>query len=108
MARRNFRAALGTSIADLVTAAAGKDTIIMACQVVNKDGVAVALATIDWTDASAAGVATELCFEAPVAAGDAIDALARPQLLEPGDKLRGMASAAGDLVVTGWLEELDQ
>lgn len=108
MARRNFRAALGTSMADLLTAAAGKDTIVMACQVANIDGANEALASIVWTDSSAADAATQLCHEAPVAAGDAIDALGRPQLLEPGDKLRGQASAAGDLVVSGWIEELDQ
>ena len=108
MARSNFKLALSATMADIFTAGADVDTIVMGFQITNIDGTNAADATADWTDASDSNTATLICSETEVAAGDAIAPLAAPLMLSPGDKLRAKASAASDLVAFGWVEELDQ
>lgn len=109
MARNTFGALLGISMADLLTAAAGVDTIVMPPQVTLIPGETVAtVVDLEWTDASAADVARPVASDVEVAPGDPASPLRSPMLLKPGDRLRGRAGAAAVASMTGWIEELEQ
>lgn len=99
MALKNARAALTTSAVDVYTAPPGGAKVTM-IQVANVDPENEVLVTAQWTDASNADAGTILCYEAPVAVGDAISILAGGLLLEVGDKLQAYASANGDAEIT--------
>jgi hypothetical protein len=101
-------AALDTSSADIVTnsAASGKvfkiNTIICA----NVDGTNNADLTVSVFDASA-NVTYSLASTMTVPADASIDILGKSIYLEEGDKITGLASAAGDLQLVVSYEEID-
>ena len=72
----------------------------------NIDGVNEADASISWTDSSDSGASTALVSTVPVPAGSALGILSGKLVLEAGDTIAGLASAAGDLVLTGSVVEM--
>jgi hypothetical protein len=99
MAYKNGRAALTTSAADVYTAPAGGALVTMV-QVANIDGANDVDVTVQWTDATASGAVTRLCFNATVAAKDSLSVPAGGLVLESGDKIQALASAASDAEIT--------
>ncbi|MGQ9370521.1 hypothetical protein [Azospirillum sp. A39] len=96
---KNARAALGTAAADVYTAPAGGAKVTM-MQVANIDGTNPVAVTVQWTDSSAGGTVTRLCYQADVAAKDSLSVQAGGLILESGDKIQALASAAGDAEIT--------
>lgn len=96
---KNARAALTTTAADVYTAPAGGAKITM-IQVANVDSENDVDVTVQWTDASASNAVTRLAFNALCAAKDSIAVQAGGLVLESGDKIRALASAAGDAEIT--------
>ncbi len=103
---KNFKLALGTSSATAYTCPAATTSIVLLLQVSNVDGVNEADATVTWTDASNSDTSTALVSAVPVPAGSALGVLSGKLVLEAGDTIAGMASAAGDLVLTGSVVEM--
>jgi hypothetical protein len=103
---KNFKLALGTSSATAYTCPAATTAIVLLLQVSNIDGVNEADATVTWTDASDSDASTDLVSAVPVPAGSALGVLSGKLVLEAGDTVAGLASAASDLVLTGSVVEL--
>jgi hypothetical protein len=103
---KNFKLALGTSSATAYTCPASTTAIVLMLQVSNVDGTNEADATITWTDASDSGASTALANAVPVPAGSALGVLSGKMVLEAGDTIAGLASAASDLVLTGSVVEM--
>ena len=103
---KNFKLALGTDSATAYTCPAATTAIVLMLQVSNVDGVNEADATVSWTDASDSDASTALVSAVPVPAGSSLGVLAGKLVLEAGDTIAGLASAASDLVLTGSVVEL--
>lgn len=99
MTPKNSGIALSTVMADIYVAPAS-GAVVRLAQVANIDGIVDVDVTVVWADASNGDAETALCFNATVGAGDALAVLAGPLALEAGDKIRALASAAGDAVIT--------
>ncbi len=96
---KNARAALTTSASDVYTAPSGGAKVTM-IQVANVDGTNDVDVTVQWTDSSASSAVTRLCFNATVGAKDALSVPAGGLILESGDKIQALASAASDAEIT--------
>ena len=103
---KNFKLALGTSSATAYTCPASTTAIVLLCQVANVDGKNEADATVTWTDSSDSDASTALVSTVPVPAGSALGVLSGKLVLEAGDAIKGLASAASDLVLTGSVVEM--
>ncbi len=103
---KNFKLALGTSSATAYTCPASTTAIVLLCQVANVDGTNEADATVTWTDSSDSDASTALVSTVPVPAGSALGVLSGKLVLEAGDAIKGLASAASDLVLTGSVVEM--
>ena len=103
---KNFKLALGTDSATAYTCPAATTAIVLMLQVSNVDGVNEADATVSWTDASDSDASTALVSAVPVPAGSSLGVLSGKLVLEAGDTIAGLASAASDLVLTGSVVEL--
>ena len=103
---KNFKLALGTSSATAYTCPASTTAIVLLCQVANVDGTNEADATITWTDASDSDSSTALVSAVPVPAGSSLGVLSGKLVLEAGDTIAGLASAASDLVLSGSVVEM--
>lgn len=103
---KNFKLALGTSSATAYTCPATTTAIVLLLQVSNVDGENEADASISWTDSSDSGASTALVSAAPIPAGSALGGLSGKLVLEAGDAIKGLASAAGDLVLSGSVVEM--
>ena len=103
---KNFKLALGTSSATAYTCPAATTAILLLLQVSNVDGVNEADASISWTDSSDSDASTALVSAVPVPAGSALGVLSGKLVLEAGDTIAGLASAASDLVLTGSVVEM--
>ena len=96
---KNARAALTTSAATVYTAPTGGAKVTM-IQVTNVDGVNPVDVTVQWLDSSASNVVTRLAYLATVAKKDALSIPAGGLILEEGDAIQALASAAGDAEIT--------
>ena len=103
---KNFKLALGTDSATAYTCPAATTAIVLLLQVSNVDGTNEADATVSWTDSSDSDASTALVSAVPVPAGSALGVLSGKLVLESGDTIAGLASAAGDLVLTGSVVEM--
>lgn len=103
---KNFKLALGTDSTTAYTCPAATTAIVLLCQVANIDGTNEADATVSWTDASDSDASTALVSAVPVPAGSALGVLSGKLILEAGDTIAGLASAASDLVLTGSVVEM--
>jgi hypothetical protein len=103
IARKNFKSsgALGTSASDLYTVPAATTAAVVAIQASNVDGSNDATVTVQWTDSSDSDAVTEFAYQVTVAAGDAVSIMAGLQYLEDGDKVQALASATGDIKISG-------
>mgnify|MGYP000892966389 CR=1 FL=1 len=103
---KNFKLALGTSSATAYTCPAATTSIVLLLQVSNIDGTNEADATVTWTDSSDSDASTALVSAASVPAGSALGVLSGKLVLEAGDTIAGLASAASDLVLSGSVVEM--
>ena len=103
---KNFKLALTDSSATAYTCPAATTSIVLLLQVSNIDGVNEADASVSWTDASDSGASTALVSTVPVPAGSALGVLGGKLVLEAGDTIAGLASAASDLVLSGSVVEM--
>ena len=103
---KNFKLALTDSSVTAYTCPAATTAIVLLLQVSNIDGTNEADATVTWTDSSDSGASTALVSTVPVPAGSALGVLSGKIVLEAGDTIAGLASAASDLVLTGSVVEM--
>ena len=103
---KNFKGAMGTSAEVVYTCPAATTAIVLTIQVTNIDGVNEADASVLWADASDSAAETYLIKAAPVPAGSALGVLSGKLVLEAGDTIKALASATGDLVVSGSVLEM--
>ena len=103
---KNFKLALGTDSATAYTCPAATTSIVLLLQVSNIDGVNEADATVTWTDASDSNASTALVSTVPIPAGSSLGVLSGKLVLEAGDTIAGLASAASDLVLSGSVVEM--
>ena len=103
---KNAKKALTTSSQDIYTCPASTKAIITNSHLANVDGTNNASATLDWTDSSDSNAATKIINTVDVPADAALSVLPKPIYLEAGDKLRGLASASGDIEATVALIEI--
>ena len=103
---KNFKGAMGTSAGAVYTCPVATTAIVLTIQVTNIDGANEADARVSWTDSSDSGAESYLIKAAPVPAGSALGVLSGKLVLEDGDTVKAMASAAGDLVVIGSVVEI--
>lgn len=96
---KNARAALTTSAADVYTAPSGGARVTL-IQAANVDGTNSATVTVQWTDASNTDTVTRLAYQVEVAGGESIPLPGGGLILENGDKLQALASAASDIELT--------
>ena len=103
---KNFKLALTDSSATAYTCPSATTAIVLLLQVSNIDGTNEADATVTWTDASDSGASTALVSAVPMPAGSALGVLSGKLVLEAGDTIAGLASADGDLVLSGSVVEM--
>ena len=103
---RNFKLALDTTAATAYTCPSATTAIVLLAQVANIDGTNEADASVSWTDDSDSDAETYLIKSTPVPAGSALGVLSGKMVLEAGDTVKGLASAASDLVLTGSVLEM--
>ncbi len=103
---KNFRALMTTTGALAYTCPAATTAIVIHLQVANVDGTNAADATIYWTDDSNADAVTRLCYTVPVVADTSIGVMEGKLVLEAGDTIVGIASANGDLELSGSVMEI--
>jgi len=103
---KNFRATLTTSGVTAYTAGTGVTAIVLHLQVANVDGTNSADVTARWTDDSNSDAVTRLANTVPVPADTSISVLIGKLVLEAGDTIVGVASADGDLELSGSVLEI--
>lgn len=103
---KNFKLALGTDSAMAYTCPEATTAIVLLLQVSNIDGTNEADASVSWTDSSDSGASTALVSAVPVPAGSSLGVLSGKLVLEAGDTVAGLASAASDLVLSGSVVEM--
>lgn len=96
---KNARAALGTTAATVYTVPAATTAIVIGCQVANVDGTNDADVSCYWTDTSATAD-TYLAKTIAVPADSALGLLSGKLVLEAGDSISALASAASDLEIS--------
>lgn len=94
---KNARQAVGTSLAAVYTCPAATVAIVIGLQVANVDGTNAADVSVCWTDDSAADAVTYLCKTIMVPPDASFCPIDGRLVLEAGDQLQAVASAAGDL-----------
>ena len=94
---KNARLALTTSLADIYTCPAGTSAIVTLLHVANVDGANDADVSVVWTDSSDSDAVTYLAKTINVPADASFNTIEGKLVLEAGDKIRGLASADGDL-----------
>lgn len=103
---KNFRGALTTGGVTCYTCPANTTAYVIHCQVANVDGTNSADATVRWTDSSNSGAVTRLANTVAVPADTSISVLTGKLVLEAGDTIVGVASADGDLELSGSVLEM--
>lgn len=103
---KNFRGVLVTGGVTAYTCPALTTAILLHCQVANIDGVNSADATVHWTDSSNSAAVTNLAKVIPVAEATSMSVLTGKLVLEAGDTIVGIASADGDLIMSGSVLEM--
>lgn len=103
---KNFKGAMVTGGVTGYTCPSATTVILLHCQVANVDGTNSANATVHWTDSSNSAAVTRLAKTVAVAGGTALSVLTGRLVLEAGDTLVGIASADGDLELSGSVLEI--
>lgn len=97
---KNAKLALGTSASTIYTCPASTTAIVLLAQVANVDGTNSADVSVSWVDSSDSNAETYLAKTIAVPADSSLGILSGKMILETGDSLKGLASAADDLVIT--------
>jgi hypothetical protein len=100
IAYKNARLLVGTAYSSVYTVPAGTTAIILLAQAANVDGATNAEVSLQWLDASATNAATRLAHTLAVPADAALGLLDGKLVLETGDDLQALASAAGAIELT--------
>lgn len=103
---KNFKLAMITSSSAAYTCPAATNAIVLLLQVANVDGVNEADASVSWTDDSDSDAETFIIKSVPIPGGASLGVLSGKLVLEAGDTIKVLASAAGDLVVSGSVLEI--
>ncbi len=103
---KNFRGILTTGGVTAYTCPAATTAIVLHCQVANVDGVNSADATVHWTDDSNSDAVTRWAKTVPVPADTSLSVVTGKPVLEAGDTIVGVASADGDLELSGSVLEM--
>jgi hypothetical protein len=103
---KNFGDAIVTGGTTLYTCPAATTAIVIHLQTANVDGTNSADVSVYWTDDSDTDEVTYLAKTVPVAADSSISVLTGKLVLEEGDTVVGVASADGDLEVSGSVMEI--
>jgi len=90
---------LTASNADVYTVPASTRTLVYSILVTNTDSVARTV-TCTLSDNSAGPTEYKLAHQIPLAAGDSLELLRKPKVLETNDKIRALASATSVLDMT--------
>jgi len=95
-------ATLTGSNADVYTTPASTRTLVYSIQVTNTDTISRTF-TVTLSDNSAGPVEYKLAHEMPLAAGETIELLVKPKVLETSDKIRALGSVTSviDISVSG-------
>ena len=103
---KNFRGALVTGGGTVYTCPAATIAIVLHLQVANVDGTNSADVTVRWTDSSNSATVTRLANVVTVPAKTSLSVLTGKLVLEAGDTIAGVASADGDLELSGSVLEM--
>lgn len=106
---KNFGGAIGTSATVLYTCPTTNPptkAILLSLQAANVDGSASADITAYWTDDSDIDAIKNWAKTIPLAADTSIGLITGKPTLEQGDTVVGIASAAGDIEISGSVMEL--
>lgn len=103
---KNFRGAMVTGGVTAYICPLSTTAIVLHCQVANIDGTNPADASVHWTDDSDSDVATYLAKTVAVPADTSLSVLTGKLVLESGDTIVGVASADGDLQLSGSVLEI--
>ena len=103
---KNFKAAMTTGGATAYTCPAATKAIVLHCQVANIDGTNSADASVHWTDDSDSDAATYWAKTVAVPADTSLSVITGKPVLEAGDTIVGVASADGDLQLSGGVLEI--
>ena len=103
---KNFRGDLTTGGVTVYTCPAATTAIVLHCQVANVDGTNSADVTVRWTDDSNSDAVTRLANTVAVPADTSLSVLTGKLVLEAGDTIVGVASADGDLELSGSVLEI--
>lgn len=98
---------LTTSLADIITVSASKSARIVSIVAANVDGTNSATVDVLWTDDANADEPYYIAKTVPVAADDSASILPADMLLNAGDRIRALASAASDIDLTVSYWEVD-
>lgn len=105
VSQKPFFLALGTSSAAAYTVPASTTARLTMIQIANVDGANDADVTVMVTDSSGA-TSYHLAYQVTVAAKDSLSVVAGGLILEAGDSINALASAAGDLELVGSVQEI--
>ena len=103
---KNARQAVGTSYTTVYTCPAAATAVVVAVQMANVHASASANASLQWLDSSASNAATRLVNALPIPVNTAVSLLAGPLVLEAGDALQALASAASSLELNVSITEI--
>jgi hypothetical protein len=106
---RNFNGALTLNSGNgllVYTCPALTKAIVLHLQVANVDGTNSADVSVHWTDDDNSDAITRLCRTVAVPADTSLSVLTGKLVLEAGDTIVGVASADGDLELSGSVLEI--
>jgi len=84
-------------LAAVYTCPANTKAVVIGCQAANVDGTNAADLSLAWTDDSDSDALTYLVKTVTIPPDAAFNPIGGPLVLEAGDQLQALASAAGDL-----------
>ena len=103
---KNAKLALTTSSATIYTCPPATTAIVLMAQMANKHAANEGDGTITWIDSSDSNAETELAKNVTVVSGSSLAVISGKFILEAGDSMKGLASAADTLVISLSILEL--
>ena len=97
---KNARAVLADTATTVYTCPAGTTAIVIGCQVTNVDNASSNELQFWWTDASSSDAITYLGYDIVIPSKSAYEPINGKLVLEAGDVVKGIGSAASDLEAT--------
>lgn len=103
---KNARAVLADTATTVYTCPAGTTAIVIGCQVTNVDNANNCDLQFWWTDSSNTDAITSLAYDVIVPSRASYEPIGGKLVLEAGDTVKGLGSAASDLEVSLSILEL--